>query len=184
MAGVVSVRCTSSTTAEVAYNHIVPIFMCRWPNGDLSFVSARNKEDAIVMLDEWDNAELAELRQIQHFMIDFRLNDDGELDLQAFGERLLDDVWERAYPVLSEARLNAPTDSAGAPTPSGKKVIRKAVQAERERLREKKRGKVADTELGKAVQGQMGAPAALINRYVKHVATEMLKRSPTSGRKQ
>jgi hypothetical protein len=47
------------------YNQGVPIFMCRWPNGDLSFVFGHNKEDAIIMLDEWDNAELAELRQIR-----------------------------------------------------------------------------------------------------------------------
>jgi hypothetical protein len=61
--------------------------MCRWPNGDLSFVSARNKEDAIIMLDEWDNAETAEVRQIQNFMVDFRITDNGELEFQAFGER-------------------------------------------------------------------------------------------------
>ena len=30
------------------------MFMCRWMNGDVSFVSARTKEDAIVMLDECD----------------------------------------------------------------------------------------------------------------------------------
>ena len=66
--------------------------MCRWPNGDLSFVSARNKEDAIIMLDEWDNAETAEVRQIQNFMVDFRLTDDGELEFQAFGERSLDEI--------------------------------------------------------------------------------------------
>jgi len=88
--------------------------MCRWPDGDLSFVSARNKQDAIITLDEWDNAELAELR----------------------------------------------------------------------RVRGKKKAKLADTELGKSLQGQMGAPAALVNRYVKQVATEMLKKSPASGRKQ
>jgi hypothetical protein len=79
--------------------------MCRWPNADLSFVSARNKEDAIVMLDEFGNAEQAELRQIQDFMVDFGLTDDGELELKAFGECVLDDIWERAYPVLSQARL-------------------------------------------------------------------------------
>ena len=66
--------------------------MCRWPNGDLSFVSARNKEDAIVMLDEWDNADLAELRPIRNFMVDFRLTDRGELELQEFGEGVLDDI--------------------------------------------------------------------------------------------
>jgi hypothetical protein len=87
--------------------------MCRWPNGDVSFVSARNKEDAVIMLDEWDNAELAELRQIRDFMVDFRLTDDGELDFHAFGERVLDDIWELAYPVLAQTRLTAPTDDAG-----------------------------------------------------------------------
>ena len=45
----------------------MPVFMCRWPNGDLSFVAARSKEDATVMLDEWDNAKVAELRQISGF---------------------------------------------------------------------------------------------------------------------
>jgi hypothetical protein len=42
--------------------------------------------------DEWDNAELAELSQIQDFMVDFRLTDEGELDFHAFGERALDDI--------------------------------------------------------------------------------------------
>jgi len=35
----------------------MPVFMCRWPNGDFSFVSARNKSKAIEALDEIDNAE-------------------------------------------------------------------------------------------------------------------------------
>lgn len=30
--------------------------MCRWLNGDLSFVHAPSKEGAIIALDEWDNA--------------------------------------------------------------------------------------------------------------------------------
>jgi hypothetical protein len=76
----------------------VPTFICRWPNGDVSFVSARNKEIAIIMLDEWDNAEQADLRQIQDFMVDFRLTDEGGLDFHTFGERVFDDMWERAYP--------------------------------------------------------------------------------------
>ena len=159
------------------------MFMCRWPNGDVSFVSARNKEDAIVMLDEWGNAELAECRQIQNFMADFKLTDDGELELQAFGERSQDDIWNRAYPVLAQARLKAPRDSEGELTESGKDVIRKAVGAEKERLTDKK-PKLPDTELGRSLQSQTDAPAALVNRYVKQVATEALKRSPTSGRKQ
>jgi hypothetical protein len=63
-------------------------------------------------------------------------------------------------------------------------MIRKAVQTERNRITGKKKRKLADTELGKSVQSQMGAPAALVNRYIKQIATEVLKKSPTSGRKQ
>jgi hypothetical protein len=40
-----------------------PLFMayylCRWPNFDFCIVTARNKGDAIEMLDEWENAEQA-----------------------------------------------------------------------------------------------------------------------------
>jgi endonuclease/exonuclease/phosphatase family metal-dependent hydrolase len=160
------------------------MFMCRWPNGDLSFVFARNREDAIIMLDEWDNAELAELRQIQSFMVDFNLTDEGELELQAFGERSQDDIWDRAYPVIDQARRNAPRNSAGELTEPGKEMMREAVQAEKQRLTAKKKLRVADTELGRLAQSQMGAPAALVNRQVKQAAIEVLKKSPTSGPKQ
>jgi hypothetical protein len=157
--------------------------MCRWPNGDVSFVSARSKEDAIIMLDEWDNAELAELRQIRDFMVDFRLTDDGELDFHAFGERVWNDIWERAYPALAQTKIDAPTDSRGELTQAGQESIRKAVRAERQRLQGKRKGKLADTELGKSIQSRLGAPAVLVNRYVKQAASEMLKKSPTIGRK-
>jgi hypothetical protein len=60
-------------------------------------------------------------------------------------------------------------------------LVRKAVAAERQRLTGKKKRKVADTEAGKAVQSQMGAPTVLVNRLVKQAATEVLKRSPNSS---
>src|SRR5205809_1052564 len=79
--------------------------MCRWMNGDLSFVSARTKEDAIGMLDEWDNAEGAEISQIRDFMVDFRLNDEGDLELVKSGERCRDAILEKAYPRLLKAMI-------------------------------------------------------------------------------
>src|SRR5689334_712590 len=51
-----------------AYNWGMSMFMCRWPNGDLSFVHAPSKEEAIIALDEWDNAELAEITRVSDFM--------------------------------------------------------------------------------------------------------------------
>jgi hypothetical protein len=117
-------------------------------------------------------------------MVDFKLTDDGDLELQAFGERSQEDIWGRAYPVICQTMLNTPRDSEGELIESGKEMIRKAVQAEKERLTGKKKRKLADTELGRSVQSQMDAPAALVNRYVKQIAAEVLKKSPTSGRKQ
>jgi hypothetical protein len=58
------------------------------------------------------------------------------------------------------------------------------VHIEKERLVGKKASKLAETELGRSVQNQLGTSAALINRRVKEVATEVLKRAPNSGRKQ
>ena len=136
------------------------------------------------MLDEWGDAELAELRQVQDLMLDFRLTDDGELEFQEFGEGCLEDIWDRAYPVLSEAKRNSPANRAGEITARGKDTIRKAVQSEKQRLVGKKTSKAADTELGKSVQAQLGASAVLVNRYVKQAAAEVLKKTPTSGRKQ
>jgi hypothetical protein len=35
----------------------MPLYLCRWPNGDLSAVSAPNKQEAIFLLDEVGDAQ-------------------------------------------------------------------------------------------------------------------------------
>jgi hypothetical protein len=35
----------------------MPLFLCRWPNGDCSVLWARNKEDAVEVLDQVGNVE-------------------------------------------------------------------------------------------------------------------------------
>jgi len=52
-----------------------------WPNGEFSIVSDRTKDEAIEMLDEWGNAEQASLRRMADCMFDFRLSDDGQIEL-------------------------------------------------------------------------------------------------------
>ena len=106
------------------------------------------------------------------------------MELKGFGENVLDNIWERAYPVLSRAKLNADTDSEDELTVAGNEPIREAVRAEKRRLQGKRKGKLADTQVGRSLQDQMDAPAALINRQVKRVADEILKKSPATGRKQ
>lgn len=157
--------------------------MCRWPNGDVSFVSARNKEDAIVALDEFDNAELAKLFQIGNFMLDFRLVDTGELVFEGFGEECETEIVERAYPILATALAHGPRNSKGEPTAKGKRLISDAVEAEKTRPLDKV-PKAAETELGKSLQQQMGASSTLVNRRMKDVASRVLARLPSSGPKQ
>jgi len=64
---------------------------------------------------EWADAEGAEISQIRNFMVDFRLNDEGELELKEFGESCWDSILEKAYPRLLEA-MTAPMTAAGGPT--------------------------------------------------------------------
>ena len=160
------------------------MFMCRWMNGDVSFVSARTKEEAIVMLDEWDNAEAAEISQIRDFMVDFRLNDDGELELTEFGERCRDSILEKAYPRLLEAITTAPMTPAGGPTAEGIEMVRRAVQEERTRPLKPTRVPQAATEAARELQRKMGSSAAYANRAVEQIATDLLDKAPESGRKQ
>ena len=160
---------------EGAYNRSMPVYMCRWPNGDLSFVAAKDKATAIMMLDEWGNAELAELHPVQDFMADFKLNDEGELELQALGEATDEAVWEGAYPVLAGALSDDHPDA---------ETVREAVQAERKRLAGKKRGKLAKTDAGRRLQQQLGMPAVLADRQIEEAGKKVLERLPSSGRKQ
>jgi hypothetical protein len=60
------------------------------------------------MLDEWDDAERAEISQIRDFMVDFRLNDEGNLELAEFGESWRDKILGKAYSRLLRAIEAAP----------------------------------------------------------------------------
>jgi ATP-dependent exoDNAse (exonuclease V) alpha subunit len=89
----------------------MPLFICRWQNGDFSAVYAHNKEDAILKLDEVGDAELGELFTVKNFMVHFKLKEnlpeDVEellpIDLEGFGEETADDLSERVYPIYHRA---------------------------------------------------------------------------------
>ena len=63
------------------------LFLCRWPNGDFSVVKASSKDEAIELLDEIGNAEGSPVTPINDtFMVHFVLTDDGDFELQGWGE--------------------------------------------------------------------------------------------------
>ena len=49
----------------------MPLFLCRWSNGDCSVVWARNTEDAIVELDQVANPEGCPITEVQTFQVRF-----------------------------------------------------------------------------------------------------------------
>ena len=87
------------------------IYLCRWPNGEFSIVNGKTKDDAVVLLDEWGNAEQASLTRLTDCMFDFRLADDGRIELQNIGEsteaRIMEACW---HPKLSDAFATAEMD--------------------------------------------------------------------------
>ena len=83
-------------------------FLCRWPNGDFSVVKASNKDEAIELLDEIGNAEGSPVTPIKdNFMVHFVLTDDGDFELEGWGEETGELIMKRAYPVLDEARMSS-----------------------------------------------------------------------------
>ena len=161
------------------------MYLCRWPNGDFSVVSARTKSDAIELLDEWGNAEQASLKRMPDCMFDFRLTDDGEIELVDIGEATRDFIMETCYPELDKAIRAAESDDRGSDFSSDeRKQIHDAVKLERTRLwGSQPTAKKAETELGRDIQKQTGAPSVLVDRIVREAATKRLRSKEGEGKK-
>lgn len=152
------------------------LYLCRWTNGDCSFVSAASKGEAIELLDDVGNAEGCPLTAIHDFMVHFRFSEDGVLEFEEFGEDTEDVLVETAYPLMSEALLSAPRDEqAGNLTPEGMEIVKPAVAKGRVRVKAKKAAEPG-TELGRGIERSPGAPTCLASRIVDKVAREELGR--------
>jgi len=152
------------------------LYLCRWENGDFSVVQAKNKEQAIEMLDEEANAEGLPLHSITDFMAHFRLTDEGLVEFEGFGEEFGDHVRERVYPALGE--LGFSPDEA---SPEETARIKKAVELERGRIKAKRTSE-PDTELGKRIKAQTDLPTSVINRYTGEAAREVLSKAKPKGK--
>ena len=93
--------------------HEVALYLCRWPNGDCSVVKARDRSEAVRPLDEWGSADPTCLVAMDSCMIDFRLSDRAEIELNHFGEETENLIWEQCYPELEESlsRIQSKYDS-------------------------------------------------------------------------
>src|ERR1017187_8434760 len=87
----------------------MPIYLCRWSNGDVSLAAGESEVEVADVLDEVYNPDAAELMQIDHaiavhFKLGTRPGEEGTLPLrfESMSEQLESSIYERAYPVYNE----------------------------------------------------------------------------------
>ena len=165
----------------------MPLFLCRWPNGDCSVVLARTRDDAIVALDQVGNAEGCPIAQMRTFQMHFALTDGGELALEQFGEGTKEDMLAFAYPLLEHALDEAYAGERAAGywslPPDRRAPIVRAVEQERSRLGlEGGAATEPQTELGRDVKARNDMPTILIERLVRKQATKTLKHFKDRGK--
>ncbi len=161
------------------------IYLCRWPNGEFSVVGATTKSDAIELLDEWGNAEQASLTRMPGCMFDFRLDDEGQIELADIGEATHEHIMRTCYPELEKTLETAELDETGlAYSANSRARIREAVESERKRLwNSQPPVKEAETERGREIQKQTGAASVVVNRIMRTTATKRLQSKEGEGKK-
>ena len=125
------------------------MFLCRWPNGNFSVVTASHKTDAIARLHENGYGEPVKLWKMPDCLITFQLDNLGDFELCGFGARTTKFINDNCFPALAEAIRNAERDENDGCTPEGLNQIRDAVEHERTRA---EIANQADTELGRSLQ--------------------------------
>lgn len=155
----------------------MPAYLCRWPNGDVTLLNARDKTDAIILLDEFDDAESAELHRLDSLMVDLRLRDDGQFKLCALGETTQAEIMEIAFPELTATLESDELMRLDYESEEYRAMVRRAVNNEQKRMLRKSRGRVREpsTELGKRLQQQTGASTTLVDHWVDSFGREVLE---------
>ena len=148
----------------------MPVYLCRWADGDFSIVFAPNRSAAIEQLDEFANADGLSLIEIKEFMAHFRLTEQGTFEFGEFGEATGEQILQKAYPLLDAVQ----TVTAGEETQETKRLIQKTVAEERERVKAQK--VEARTPEARFLQEALDVPAAMANRIDEEHGIDKSKR--------
>jgi hypothetical protein len=160
------------------------IFAVRSVAGQLGIVAARNRVDAVERLDEFANFEGCPIRELPELMLLFDVDDEGEFTLEQIGEEMDDAMRTFAYPLVKKALTDVldsqdagsrePIDS-NERTPKQKDLIRKAVEAERDRVGRKSMAEPL-TQRGRELKRQLDLPTSLIRKEERRLARAVLRR--------
>jgi len=147
-------------------------------------VTANTRREALVQLDEWDVAHPSQLFPLESCMVDFRLNELGEIELKQFGEETEDLIWETSYPELQALLSKLVLRDGSGHTVEVKESICQAVQHERTRLwRNQPESPPAETEIGRTLQKRLRTAGPVADYYVQEMATRILKSTDDKGGK-
>ena len=150
----------------------MPMWLCRWPNGDCSIALAETQPDAIVKLDEVANAEGCPITVLPECQVHFRLTDTAKLELEGFGEETDETIFSECYPTLQAV---LPVESPEHWTAEQRDTVRHAVDGERERITAAATPE-PETELGRDMKRMLGAPTEVVDRIVRQDAGETLRK--------
>ena len=175
----------------------MPLYICRWQNGDFSAVSASSRAEAIELLDEVGNAEVCELFAVKNFMVHFRLKEETDeiddfvpVELEGFGEGTEDILCDRVYPVYFKAAITEGEDWPDNEEVSPGKVdatlrsLNEALIKERTRQWGSKEPQISDDPEAAHLQ-KVGhnIPKTVAERVVKeHRHRKLLEMPPGSGK--
>jgi hypothetical protein len=172
----------------------MPLFICRWQNGDFSVVNAASRDEAMELLDEVGNADVAALFTAKNFMAHFQLKteidnaEDGmPVELEGFGEETFEMICRRIYPVYDKASSSVIDDlPTSGDVPKEKrdaalKTLNDALITERMREWDSKKPKLSDDPEVAELQQHADVPRPMAEQAVKErrrrAVTEMPSKS-------
>jgi len=175
----------------------MPVYICRWRNGDFSVVSASSQADAIELLDEVGNAEVCDLFPVENFMAHRHLQEPEDVEamlpveLEGFGEETYGVLSGRVYPVYTKAVLKAQDDWPGNEEQvtaehrdAALKTLNGALASERTRQWAAKKPVMStDPEAARLQQAGHDSPKTVAERVVKeHRRRKIIEMPPASDK--
>lgn len=158
----------------------MPLFICRWQNGDFSAVSAPSRDEAMELLDEVGNADVADLFTVKNFMVHFQLKTEADavdepvpVELEGFGDDTYDILCERVYPVYSKVSAKVVDDlPTSGEIPNAMREcalakLKEAIVTERLRNMDSKKAKLSDDPDVAELQKERDTPRQIAEKVLK-----------------
>ena len=174
----------------------MPLFICRWQNGDFSAVSAASRDEAMELLDEVGNADVADLFTAKNFMVHFQLKAEADnvedpvpVELEGFGDETYEVLCERVYPVYGKVSAKVVDDlpsSGDVPKEmrdAALKTLNEALVTERMREWDSKRPKLSDDPDVAELQKERDTPRPIAEKIVQEHRRRAIAELPSKSDK-